>query len=103
MLRKKQLNRREKPMDENRIRKHLKAAADKWPSAFIARQKVSEFTGGLITRGHIANLDCRGEGPEMIKIGRKACYPVKPFIEWLESRIDCQPHHWKKDSDTQNK
>jgi hypothetical protein len=67
--------------------KHFKSLAKKWPSAFIAREKINEFTGGLISSGYIANLDCRGEGPETIKIGRKVCYPLEPFIEWLKSRV----------------
>ena len=72
----------------SKLEKHFKLLAEKWPSAFIAREKVNEFTGGLISSGYIANLDCRGEGPESIRISRKICYPVGPFIEWLKSRVE---------------
>lgn len=67
----------------------FKLLADKWPSAFVAREKVSEFTGGIISPGYVANLDCHGEGPEgRVRIGRKVAYPVKLFIQWLERRAE---------------
>jgi len=61
--------------------------ANKWPSAWVARQEVSRFTGGIISEKYLANLDSAGKGPAgRVKIGRKIAYPVKEFIAWLESR-----------------
>lgn len=68
------------------LNKMIEDMKDKWPSAIVAREKVSEFTGGLISTGYIANLDCKGEGPDSIRIGRKVCYPVSSFLEWLKNR-----------------
>lgn len=66
----------------------FEALREKWPSTFVARDRVEDFTGGLITRGTIANLDCRGEGPPRFSMGpRKVAYPVDSFIEWLRDRI----------------
>jgi hypothetical protein len=57
-----------------------------WPSSFVSRDQVPEFTGGAISNGRMANLDSLGEGPERFRLGRKIVYPVKPFIEWLIAR-----------------
>ena len=68
-------------------RPNLSILAARWPSPFVAREKVGEFTGGIITPKSMANLDCIGEGPAgRIICGRKVAYPVIEFITWLESR-----------------
>lgn len=65
----------------------LSTLADKWPSAIVARDRVYEFSGGLIKPGRLANLDSQGLGPKgRMRIGRKVCYPVENVIEWLENR-----------------
>ena len=61
--------------------------ADRWPSMIIARTKVPEFTGGLISEKYMANLDAAGKGPERVRIGRKIGYPKRPYVAWLESRL----------------
>jgi len=66
---------------------HFKSMADKWPSAFVAREKVGIFSGGIVSPGTLANLKCQGGGPEYVTIGRKICYPLGPLIEWLKSRV----------------
>ena len=69
------------------VRNHFEELAKKWGSAIVARDRIPEFTGGAISSGRMANLDCLGEGPtQRIRIGRKVCYPVQPFIEWLIKR-----------------
>jgi len=65
---------------------NLKMLAEKWPSAFVARQEVSRFTGGLVNCKTIANLDSQGLGPVRVRVGRKIAYPVNEFITWLEGR-----------------
>lgn len=65
----------------------LSPLAARWPSALVAREKVMEFSGGIISPKSIANLDALGEGPEgRITVGRKVAYPVDLLITWLESR-----------------
>ena len=69
------------------VRSHFEKLAEKWGSAIVARDKIPEFTGGAISSGRMANLDCLGEGPEnRIRIGRKVCYPVGPLVDWLIKR-----------------
>ncbi len=63
--------------------------ANRWPSEIVAREKVDDFTGGAMTHKYLANLDSQGKGPpERLRIGRKICYPIKSFIDWLEKRTE---------------
>lgn len=75
-------------LDKNSdLKQYYNSLAEKWKSAIVAREKIGEFTGGTISPGRIANLDCVGQGPrERIRIGRKVCYPVQPLIDWLIQR-----------------
>ena len=59
----------------------------KWPSSFVAREEIHTFSGGIISTKYVANLDCRGLGPEgKVRVGRKVAYPVEKVIEWLQKR-----------------
>jgi len=63
--------------------------AENWPSPWIARHEVRNFTGGIIDPKYLANLDCQGKGPAgRIRIGRKIAYPVDQFVQWLEDRVE---------------
>lgn len=66
---------------------NLSHLADKWPSSVVARRKVSEFSGGILSEKYLANLDSLGEGPPRCKIGRQVAYPVDTLITWLEGRM----------------
>lgn len=68
---------------------NLSPLAARWPSTLVAREKIGEFTGGIISPKTIANLDATGEGPKgKITVGRKVAYPVDSLITWLESRAN---------------
>jgi hypothetical protein len=68
---------------------NLKELADRWPSAWVARQEVGRFTGGAISEKYQANLDSLGLGPEgRIRCGRMIVYPIDSYIRWLESRSE---------------
>jgi hypothetical protein len=59
-----------------------------WPSAFVAREKVGVFSGGIINPRTLANADSAGIGPkEKIRVGRKIAYPVDALIAWLEAKV----------------
>ena len=65
----------------------LSQLAEKWPSTIVARSEAKKFSGGMVSSGTLANLDCKGKGPDGgIKIGRKKGYTVESFIRWLEER-----------------
>ncbi|MBM4338807.1 MAG: hypothetical protein FJ110_04625 [Deltaproteobacteria bacterium] len=62
--------------------------AKTWPSPFVARTEVRNFSGGLIDSKTLANMDSQGAGPEgRFRIGRKIGYPVQSVIKWLEGRL----------------
>jgi hypothetical protein len=70
--------------------------AERWPSAWVSRTKIQEFSGGLINEKYLANLDSQGRGPAgRIRVGRKIAYPVVEVIHWLESRAEAvaDRHH----------
>jgi len=62
--------------------------AHKWPSAIVSRDKISEFSGGLLHPRTMANLDAKGLGPKKIKVGGKVAYPVEELCEWMASRVE---------------
>lgn len=65
----------------------LSIMATRWPSPYVAREKVGEFTGGILTPKTMANLDSLNLGVKgRIKVGRKVAYPTNELIAWLESR-----------------
>ncbi len=71
---------------ENR-RPGLSALIKSWPSPFVERQHVNQFSGGILHPRTLANLDAKGEGPaKRIRIGQKVAYPVTELVRWMEER-----------------
>ena len=62
--------------------------AERWPSSLVARTKIAEFSGGMVSCKTMANLDCQGVGPGRVKIGRRTGYPVDSLVSWLRARSD---------------
>ena len=57
-----------------------------WPSPYVARKSVSEFSGGALSPRTLANCDSKGRGPkDRIMIGRQICYPIDSLLDWMES------------------
>lgn len=55
---------------------------------FVTRKQIEEITGGAISHRTVANQDSLGEGPaNKFTVGRKACYPIDDFLDWLEPKI----------------
>lgn len=52
----------------------------------FARSEVPRLLGNLISAGRLANLDCLGQGPRSIRLGRKVGYLRADFIAWMRSR-----------------
>jgi len=70
---------------------------ERWPSAFVARTKILEFTGGILSEKYLANLDSQGRGiPGRIRVGRRICYPVTEVVKWLEARSTLVPERHPK-------
>lgn len=68
----------------------IKALAEKWPSAIVARKSVAEFSGGLLHPRTMANLDSEKAGPPRLLLGRKVAYPVEGLCDWLSKRIQVE-------------
>ena len=56
--------------------------------AVISRAEVPKLTGGLISAGRLANLDCLGQGPRRLMAGglRRVSYTRGDFLAWLSQR-----------------
>jgi hypothetical protein len=61
---------------------------DNWPSPFVARSRIAEFTQGMFRPDSINTMDARGDGitPRYSR-GAKIFYEVDSVISWLETRI----------------
>lgn len=67
----------------------LKQMADSWKAPLVARSKVGEFTGGLLSPRYLANLDSAGRGPPIrLRCGKKVAYPIEALCQWLLTRMD---------------
>jgi len=62
---------------------------EKWPSPFVKRKDIGDFTCGLINKATIASLDSRGTGIEdRFCIGREVAYPIESVLTWLKKRVE---------------
>ncbi len=72
----------------------FKSLADNWPSTFVARERIEDFTGGILTSRYLANLDSQGKGPEgRVRVGRKIAYTVESVLRFLQSRSEMVERH----------
>ncbi len=68
--------------------KDFSGMAKRWPSEYVAREKIGAFTGGLIHPRTMANIDCQGNGPKgRLRFGNKIAYPLNELIDWLNNKI----------------
>ena len=69
----------------------LSKLAEKWPSAYVAREQVGNFSGGMMNSKTQANLDSLGKGCPRVRVGQKIVYRTDDLIKWLESRATACP------------
>ena len=75
-------------MEKGSVLKELEKQWGEWPSPVVARSEVERFTGGLICRRTMANLDSEGKGPsEKVNLGRSVGYSKQSLISWLGKRL----------------
>lgn len=53
----------------------------------VARKKLDQYLGGIISKAYMANLDSRGEGPPQVRFGKNVGYLRDPFVDWLQARL----------------
>ncbi|MGO9373798.1 MAG: hypothetical protein ACLQBD_17040 [Syntrophobacteraceae bacterium] len=74
-------------MSEPKFNYHMMVA--RWGSPYVAREKVGEFSGGILHPRTLANLDSKGLGPKgRIRVGRKVAYDVVELCRWLAARTE---------------
>ena len=63
---------------------------ENWPKPIVVRRdnELSSFTFGLFkSKGAMANLDSKGEGPPSKEsVGCQVCYDAYDFALWLQTR-----------------
>lgn len=60
--------------------------AEAWAAPIVARSEVGKFSGGVLHPRTMANLDCQGDSPGKIIIGRRVCYDKWQLVEWMKKR-----------------
>jgi len=84
----------------------ISCMTDKWPSVFVAREKVGLFTGGAISPTYQATLDCLGLGPERIRLHRKIIYKTDVYARWFLTRgaaiVNPTTHNQQKEASRKN-
>jgi len=60
---------------------------EKWPSPFVSRDRISEFTEGMFKRSSMNTLDARGNGiSPRYRIGNRVFYKTSDVISWLKTK-----------------
>jgi hypothetical protein len=60
---------------------------ENWPSPFVSRDRISEFTGGLLKQTSMNTMDARGTGiQKRYRIGNRVFYEVNSVIDWLKAK-----------------
>jgi hypothetical protein len=56
--------------------------------AVFARREVPRLLGGIVSVGHLQNMDCEGKGPRnRYLLGRRVFYRREDFLEWMRSNM----------------
>jgi hypothetical protein len=53
----------------------------------FTRRTICKMLGGLLSPGTLANLDCSGEGPKGVRVGKAVLYERENFLGWLQKRM----------------
>lgn len=62
--------------------------ADDWPSPFVARSEIENFTKGLYKPRSMNTFDGAGKGiRRRIVFRNKVAYLKEDVIEWLKSKV----------------
>jgi len=66
--------------------KTLEQIRNALPPVF-GRSAVGKLLPGIISPGYLANLAFKKQGPEFIRVGKKAVYTRESFLDWIEDRV----------------
>ena len=66
----------------------LDKLAEEWPSPFVARSKIEEFTKGAYKKSSMSVYDSAGCGVKRRFVIRKTVFYLKSeLVDWLKSKI----------------
>ncbi len=71
---------------------------DRWPSPFVLRSQIGEFTCGLISPSSMATIDCRNAGLSSIRMGKRLFYGKGDLIKWMKRRFAEGSTRWGQPS-----
>lgn len=61
--------------------------AEKWPSLFVARGEIEEFTEGMYKASTLNTFDAKGDGVSpRYRMGRRVFYRVSDLVAWGNGR-----------------
>jgi hypothetical protein len=61
---------------------------EKWPSPFVSRDRIGEFTDGMLKQSSMNTMDARGDGIcPRYRIGNRVFYETEKVVEWLKVRV----------------
>jgi hypothetical protein len=61
---------------------------EKWPSPFVSRDHIAEFTEGMFKQSSMSTLDARGTGiQKRYRIGNRVFYETDTVIDWLKTKV----------------
>jgi len=65
----------------------IEKLSESWAPPVVARSSISEFTGGALQPGTLANFDSKGIGPDgAFLMAGKIVYPKHELVRWLKDR-----------------
>lgn len=75
-------------MKKENLELYLKQIQEDWPSPFVARCKIQEFTKGMYKTISFRSFDARKCGiANKYALGTKIFYTVKDVIDWLKNKL----------------
>jgi hypothetical protein len=75
-------------MDITHIINKLK---ESMPPVFT-RKELPKLLGGILTVGHICNLDSSQQGPPRMRLKRHVIYERDSFLEWFKLYLESNKH-----------
>ena len=75
-------------MKKENLELYLKQIQEDWPSPFVARCKIGEFTKGMYKAVSMNTFDASNKGiNERYKLRKTVFYKVEDVVNWIRSKI----------------
>ena len=75
-------------MKKENLELYLKQIQEDWPSPFVARCKIQEFTKGMYKAASFRSYDALKYGVKnKYTLGTKVFYTTKDVINWLKNKL----------------